>query len=100
MNSKFPEPRGWAQRWDGSALFPAQYEQSQGAVAPISGWEPWWEQIATNELIAPRNGNGSNGRMRPRGWALYWEGDALAASPIGHEPVPVPASEPREVGVA
>ncbi|MGD8905110.1 MAG: hypothetical protein PVI67_16230 [Anaerolineae bacterium] len=100
MNSKFPEPRGWAQRWDGSALFPAQYEQSQDVPVPPSGWESQWTQEAMHELAVPRNGNGSNGHMRPRSWALYWDGDALAASANGHGPVPVPASEPGEVGAA
>jgi len=100
MNSKFPEPCGWAQRWDGSALFPTEYEHYQGAEVPPSGPEPWRRQIAANELAVPRNGNGSNGRMRPRGWALYWDGDALAASVNEHEPIPIPASRPREVGAA
>jgi hypothetical protein len=100
MDSKFPEPRGWAQRWDGSALFPAQYEQAQDAPVPPSAWEPQWTHVATHEMAVPRNGNGSNGHMRPRSWALYWDGDALAASANGHEPVLIPASEPGEVGAA
>ena len=100
MDSKFPEPRGWAQRWDGSALFPTQYEQSQDPSMPPSNWELQWRRVVMSEMAVPRNGNGSNGPMRPRGWALYWDGDSLAATADGHEPVLVLAPEPGEVGVA
>ena len=53
-----------------------------------------------NEMAVPRNGSGSDGLVRPRGWALYWDGDALAASANGHEQALDPASELREVGAA
>jgi hypothetical protein len=104
MDSKFPEPRGWALRWEGTALFPTAGFELQDdpleAAAPAAVWAPQWRQVSAAAMPAYRNGNGRNGLARPRGWALQWEGSALVASANGHEFEQLWAAEPKKEGAA
>jgi hypothetical protein len=86
---KFPEPRGWALMWEGSALSGTEAQEvrhgsvgeAQGAAV---GWMLHWEQFALPETGGPvsSNGYGKNGFGRPQGWALQWDGFALARAEV------------------
>ena len=72
MDHRFPEPRGWAGRWEGTALSPSVDCVSwRGAIreAAAAGW-------ATPSRAS--DGSGGDGLVRPLGWALEWDGAALA----------------------
>jgi hypothetical protein len=105
MDCKFPEPRGWALRWEGTALFPTtgfepQPDDALETVAPAIAWAPQWWQVRAATIPVSSNGNGRNGLARPRGWALQWEGSALIDSANGHELEHLRAAEPKKEGAA
>ncbi|MFN2230382.1 MAG: hypothetical protein ACK2VA_11480 [Anaerolineae bacterium] len=105
MDCKFPEPRGWALRWEGTALFPtpdceSQQDDALDAPAPTLAWAPLWQQVTAATMPVSRNGHGRNGLTRPRGWALQWEGSALIDRANGHELEHLRAVEPEKEGAA
>ena len=75
--SKFPEPRGWALRWEGSALGVDQGRATTGAPRV---WAPRWERLVLPQERAEISFNG-HARVRfpgPQPWALHWDGPALS----------------------
>jgi hypothetical protein len=69
------EPRGWALHWDGSALSQAntQARENGGRRARCAKFA-----LPRFEMQASENRNGVSVFGRPRGWALEWDGFALA----------------------
>jgi hypothetical protein len=105
MDCKFPEPRGWALRWEGTALFAttdceSQPDDALDVAAPSIVWAPQWRQIAAATLPGYRNGKGKDGLTWSRGWALQWEGSALIDGVDGQVPAHLGAAEFRKVGAA
>jgi hypothetical protein len=97
MDSKFPEPRGWALKWEGAALLPAADPVSRQDDGPET---VLWRQVGVAAMPASGNGNGTSGLTRPRGWALQWEASALTEGANGHEPAHLAAVEPVKEGAA
>ena len=109
MDGRFPEPRGWALKWEGPALFPevsfvSQHPADHGPAAGArgsavpTGWAPQWRQVTDASASRTRNGNRRNLLARPRGWALKWDGAALIGSMDGGEPAFLRAVECEKEG--
>jgi len=105
MDNTFSEPRAWALNWDGAALCAAADCESEGeadreASAPSVEWAPQWRQVNSATMPTSRNGHGWNGRSRPRGWALQWDGAALTEHPNGQSLSHPRVAEPTPGGAA
>jgi len=75
--TKFPEPRGWALQWEGSAV---GVDHERAAPGASGAWAPRWERLAPPQEQVEISLNG-HGRVRfpgPQAWALEWDGPALA----------------------
>jgi hypothetical protein len=99
MDGIFPEPRGWALQWEGTALFPAADCVSQDAAAPAR-WAFQWRRVTEASASRSRSGNGRDGLARPLGWALKWDGAALTGSIDQGEPAFLRAVEREKEGAA
>jgi hypothetical protein len=69
------EPRGWALHWDGSALSQASMQERENGSRRAR-----CDRFALSgtEMQASEKSNGVSAFARPRGWALEWDGFALA----------------------
>ena len=90
MDHSFPEPRGWALNWEGTALFPdadpvTRVAGAREAKGPDGALR--WHQVTAPRRSQYRNGNGRNGLTRPLGWALNWDGAALVEITNPDEPL-------------
>jgi hypothetical protein len=97
MDGKFPEPRGWALKWEGAALLPTAECASRVGDGPETAL---WRQVSAASMPASSNGNGTSGLTRPRSWALQWEASALTESADGHDLARLAAVGPKKEGAA
>ena len=74
-SARSAEPGGWALHWDGTALSQADTPERENGSRGER-----WDAFASSrfEMQASEKANGWSVFARPRGWALEWDGYALA----------------------